>query len=243
MKVFKSKLFYTIVLIVFTLIMIAAIVLKFALPSGSSKSSSGNMPSGFTQGQNFDPDNLPEGFDPSNSGFKRPGSSSDSDLSSDSNTDSKKPSRPGSGSSSDSDRPSRPDRSSSDSDSDSDSKKPSGSFTPGDGNFDPSNLPDGFDASNLPSGDFDPSNIQNGDFDPSNFQNGNFDPSNFKNGNGSFPSRSSKSSGFASVINKIWIPVVIVCALVDAACIFMLIRLSKKTAPVQINIGEKKKDS
>ena len=209
MKVFKSKLFYTIVLIVFTILMIATIVLKFTLPSGS-KSGRGNMPSGFSSSDSsgfpsggsgnfpggfsgdFDPENMPEGFDPSNSGSGF----------------------------------TRPDRSSSDSDSDSDSNKPSrGSFTPGDG-------------------DFDPSNFGNGDFDPSNFQNGDFDPSNFQNG-GSFPSRSSsKSSGFASVINKIWIPVVIVCALVDAVCIFMLIRLSKKKgAPKQINIGEKKKDA
>ena len=167
MKVLKSKLFYRIVLIVFTLLMIATVILRFALPSGSSKRGSGNMPSGFNQSSDF------QGGGSGNF----PGGSSDSD-------------------------------------SDSDSKKPSGSFTPGDGNF-----------------------------DPSNFQNGDFDPSSFKNGNGSFPSRSSKSSGFASVINKIWIPVVIVCALIDAVCIFMLIRLSKKTAPAQINIGEKKKES
>ena len=96
MKVLKSKLFYTIVLIVFTLLMIATIILRFALPSGSSKRGSGNMPSGFTQSsdssdfpgggsgnfpggfsgdfdsENFDPENMPEGFDPSNSGFKEP---------------------------------------------------------------------------------------------------------------------------------------------------------------------------
>lgn len=221
MKVFKSKLLYTIVLFVFTILMITTIVLKFALPSGS-KSGRGNMPSGFSSSdssgfpgggsgnfpggfsgdfdpENFDSENMPEVFDPSNPGpgFTRPDRSGSSD------------------SDSDSDRPSRPDKSSSDSDSDSDSKKPSrGSFTPGDGNFDPSNF-------------------GNGDFDPSNFQNG-----------GSFPSRSSsKSSGFASVINKIWIPVAIICALVDAFCIFMLIRLSKKNSPQQINIGDEKKDA
>ena len=91
MKVFKSKLFYTIVLIVFTILMIATIVLRFARPSRSGSSGRGNMPPGFSSSdssgfpgggsgnfpggfggdfdpENFDPANIPEGFDPSNFG-------------------------------------------------------------------------------------------------------------------------------------------------------------------------------
>jgi len=203
MKVFKSKLFYTIVLIVFTVIMIATVILKFALPTGSGNSGRGNMPSGFNSSSDF-------------SGFPQGGNSGDSEGNS--------------------------------------------GFTPGNmpEGFDPENMPEDFDSSNMPEGFDKKSRPDSGSSDsdsdsdsdskkPSRSGKGSSDsdsdrPSRPENGN--FPSRSSsRSKGFAGMINKIWISVVIVCALVDAVCIFMLIKLSKKkTSPAQINIGEKKKD-
>ena len=67
MKVFKSKRFYKIVLIVFTILMIAAIVLGFVLPS-LRRPGRGNMPPGFSSSDSSDfpdggPGNFPGGFD------------------------------------------------------------------------------------------------------------------------------------------------------------------------------------
>ncbi len=104
------------------------------------------------------------------------------------------------------------------------------------GNFDPSQMPGNFDSSQRPGnfdpskmGDFDPS--QMGDFDPS--QMGDFDPSQMPGGFRGQGMPGGSASGFASFIGSWWIPIGILCVLVDAFCIFMLVRISKrrKSAP------------
>ena len=160
MKIFKSKIFYIILIVIFTLILAATLVIRFALPSGrSSFGSDFGTPPAFSTDSEGKPDfsnmpdfsgdsekgDLPENFElPSD--IEKPEKSEKSDDSEDKNT--------------------------SGDDSSSDKKRPSGSF--------PGGRP------------------------------------------------GSRNSGFTGTVRKIWIPIVIVCVIVDAFSVFMLIRISKK---------------
>lgn len=173
MKFLKKKPLYIVLIIIFTLILIADLIIRFGVSSGSKTTRTPgnfeNAPSGFSS--SFDPSNMPSDFDPSSMGGNFPG----------------------------------------------------GSFPGGNGDFDPSTFPGGdFDPSSM-SG-FDPSTMQGGSFDPSTMQGGDF--SGFPGG--SRPgSTSSEKKGFISTVKKFWIPIAIVCVLVDAFCVFMLLRIRK----------------
>ena len=82
-----------------------------------------------------------------------------------------------------------------------------------DGSFDPSNLPEGFDGSNMP-GNFNPGSFD-GNFDPDNLPEG-FDTSNMPSGF----SRGTKSSSW---MDKLYLPVLLVCIAVDIFALIMLI--------------------
>ena len=162
------------------------------------------MPEGWSSSEGFDPKNLPEGFDSSSipEGFQ-PGS-----------------------------RPEGFD----------------GSNMPGD--FDPNNMPEGFDSSNMPEG-FQPGSRPEG-FDSSNLPEG-FDPSQRPGSSGDSSEASDSDTessqrpqggpsfgnmpgggdfrqrrGFLSTVRKLWIPIGVVCLLVDALSVFMLIRIRRK---------------
>ncbi|MBR5975960.1 MAG: HlyD family efflux transporter periplasmic adaptor subunit [Clostridiales bacterium] len=158
MKILKNKKLYIALLVIFSLILVATLIIRFAVPSKSSSSDTASVPGGF-------------------SGM--PGGDFSGDF----------------------------------------SGMSGGDFS----SFDPNNMPEGFDMSNLPQGGFDMSNMpQGGDF------------SGFQPGNGSFgsnrPGRSSSSenSGFLGAVRKFWIPITIICVLVDAACAYMIVRLTKE---------------
>ena len=137
MKLFKKKTVYIVLIIIFTLILIADLVIRFAVPAKSSSSDRGEF-----------------------SGM-------------------------------------------------------SGSFS---GDFDPDNMPSDFDPNNMPS-------------DFSGFQQGSM-PDGFTPGDrSSRPGRSGsekKDSGFVGTVKKFWIPIAAVCVLINAVCVFMLLRISKK---------------
>lgn len=137
MKLFKKKTVYIVLIIIFTLILIADLVICFAVPAKSSSSDRGEF-----------------------SGM-------------------------------------------------------SGSFS---GDFDPDNMPSDFDPNNMPS-------------DFSGFQQGSM-PDGFTPGDrSSRPGRSGsekKDSGFVGTVKKFWIPIAAVCVLINAVCVFMLLRISKK---------------
>ncbi|MBR5937490.1 MAG: HlyD family efflux transporter periplasmic adaptor subunit [Clostridiales bacterium] len=202
MKIFKKKTLYIVLIILFTLILIADLIIRFAVPSGSSsRTAPGNFEgapvnfgsfSGDGSGS-FDPNNLPEGFDGSNmpQGFD-PSSMQDGDFSS----------------------------------------MPQGGFGGfgGDGSFDPNNLPEGFDGSNMPQG-FDPSSMQGGDFSnmPQGGDFSSFTPGgNMGSGRPGSRSSSSSNKGFIGTVKKFWIPIAIVSVLVDAVCAYMLVRITKQ---------------
>lgn len=190
MKLFKKKTVYIVLIIIFTLILIADLVIRFAVPAKSSSSDRGgfsgmpgsfsgdfdsnNIPSDFSDFQQgsmpggngtFDVENMPEGFDPQQGGFT-PGSMPDS------------------------------------------------------GSFDSGSMPDG--------GSFDPENMT-GDFSG-------FTP-------GDRISRSGRSAseekGFVGIVKKFWMPIAVVCALVDAVCVFMLLRISKNQKQEKSDSGSK----
>ena len=177
MKLFQKKPLYIVLIVLFTLILIADLVLRFAVGGRSNRPEGFSMPEGWSSSEGFDPNNLPEGFDSSSipEGFQ-PGS------------------------------------------------RPEG--------FDSSNLPEGFDPNNLPEG-FDPSqrpgssgsSSEASDSDTESSQRPQGGPS-FGNmpGGGDFRQR----RGFLSTVRKLWIPIGVVCLLVDALSVFMLIRIRRK---------------
>ena len=186
MKLFQKKPLYIVLLVVFTLILIADLVLRFAVGGRPNRPEGFSASGGWSASEDFDPNNLPEGFDASSI-----------------------PNMPGGGSFDPNNLPEDFDASS----------MPN---MPGGGSFDPNNLPEDFDASSMPnrpdSGDFDPENMPEG-FNP---QQGGF--GNMPGGSG-FRQR----GGFLSTVRKLWIPILIVCVLVDALSIFMLARIARKT--------------
>ena len=194
MKLFQKKPFYIVLLVAFTLILIADLVLRFAVGGRSKRPDGFGTPGGWSASEDFDPSNLPEDFDASNMPGS-PGASFDSSNLPEDFDSSNMPSAPG-------------------------------------GSFDPSNLPEDFDASNMPSrpeGSADGQNLPEG-FDSGNLPEG-FDPQQGGNpfGNGPGSSGFSQRRGFLSTVRKLWIPILIVCVLVDALSIFMLARISRKT--------------
>lgn len=153
MKLFKKKKVYTVLIIVFTLILIADLVIRFAVTAKSSSSDRGGfsgMPGSFSG--DFDPDNMPSDFDPNNV----PSDFSDFQQ---------------------------------------------GSMPGGNGTFDVENMPEGVDP-----------------------QQGGFTPGNMHDSGRS----ASEEKGFVGTVKKFWMPIAVVCALVDAVCVFMLLRISKK---------------
>lgn len=200
MKLFQKKPLYIVLIVIFTLILIADLVLRFAVGGRSNRPEGFNMPGGFSASEGFDPNNLPEGFDSSN---LPEGSDS-------------------------SNRPSRPE------------------------GFDGGNMPEGFDGSSMPEG-FDPNNMPEGfsgggsmpgGFDPNNMPE-DFDPSSRPGSSGSSEGDSESAErpsfgnmpsggdfrqrrGFLSTVRKLWIPILIVCLLVDGLSVFMLARIRRK---------------
>ena len=203
MKLFQKKPLYIVLIVVFTLILIADLVLRFAVSGRSSRPEGFNLPDGWSASEGFDPNNLPEGFDSSNlpESFQ-PGS-----------------------------RPEGFDSSNLPEGFD-------GSNMPG--NFDPNNLPEGFDSSNMPEG-FQPGSRPEG-FDPGNrpgsgssseASDGSGDSSQRPQGGPSFGNMPGggdfrQKRGFLSTVRKLWIPIGIVCLLVDALSVFMLIRIRRR---------------
>ena len=213
MKLFQKKPLYIVLIVIFTLILIADLVLRFAVGGRSNRPEGFSMPGGWSASEDFDPNNLPEGVDSSNmpEGFQ-PGS--------------------------------RPEGFDS-------SNLPEG-FDSGNmpGNFDPNNLPEGFDSSNMPEGfqsgsrpeGFDPNNMPEG-FDPSQRPGGSSSGSETSDGDtessqrpqggpsfGNMPGGGDfrQRRGFLSTVRKLWIPIGIVCLLVDALSVFMLVRIRRK---------------
>ncbi len=183
---FKKKPIYIVGIVIFTLLLIADLVLYFAVPTAGGR---GNMPG---MGGSFDADSfsgeLPEGMDSESFGNQRPGGS----------------------------KGELPEGMEG-------ATMPEGmedvtmpeDFDPSamQGQFNVSDMPEGFDASNLPE-DFDASNIPGG-----------FDSSNIS-GRGE-QSGMAAGSGLSALRRAFW-PVLIICILGDAVCIFMLVRISKK---------------
>ena len=185
MKLFQKKPLYIVLIVVFTLILIADLVLRFAVSGRSSRPEGFNMPDGWSASEGFDPNNLPEGFDSSNlpEGFQ-PGS--------------------------------RPEGFDS-------SNLPEG-FQPGSRpeGFDPDNMPEGFDPSQRP-GSGSSSEASDGSEDSSQRPQGGPSFGNMPNG-GDFRQK----RGFLSTVRKLWIPIGVVCLLVDALSVFMLIRIRRR---------------
>lgn len=183
MKLFKSKVFYIVLIVIFTLILLATLIIRFAVPSGRSSSGFGpgnGTPPNFDSSQDFG--NFPD-F-PGNGG-ERPDFGSDSDFSMPSD------------------------------------------FTPPEGFDMPSDFERPSDSKDRDSEDADTDSDSDSDNDSSDRKMpGGFDPDSFPQG---MPgSRGGRSGGFVGTVKKIWIPVSVVCVLVDAFAVFMLIRISKK---------------
>lgn len=175
MKLFQKKPLYIVLIVVFTLILIADLVLRFAVGGRSNRPEGFSMPGDWSASEGFDASNLPEGFDSSSI--------------------------------------------------------PEG-FTPG-------SRPEGFDSSNLPE-DFDPSSMPGGfgpgsrpDSGSSDGSTADGDSSQRPEGGPSFGGMPNggdfrQRRGFLSTVRKLWIPIGIVCLLVDGLSIFMLIRIRRK---------------
>ena len=194
MKLFQKKPLYIVLIVLFTLILIADLVLRFAVSGRSGRPEGFSMPEGWSASEGFDPNNLPEGFDSSNipEGFQQ-------------------------------------------------GSRPEGfdsSNMPGD--FDPNNMPEGFSPGSRPEG-FDPDNLPEG-FDPSqrpgssdssgNSSDSDTESSQRPQGGPSFGNMPGgdfrQKRGFLSTVRKLWIPIGVVCLLVDALSVFMLIRIRRK---------------
>ena len=180
MKLFQKKPLYIVLIVLFTLILIADLVLRFAVSGRSGRPEGFSMPEGWISSEGFDPNNLPEGFDSSN----MPGDFDPNNM-------------------------------------------PEG-FSPGSRpeGFDPSNMPEGFDPSQRPgSGGSSDGDAAASDSDTESSQRPQGGPS-FGNmpGGGDFRQK----RGFLSTVRKLWIPIGVVCLLVDALSVFMLIRIRRK---------------
>ena len=168
MKLFQKKPLYIVLIVVFTLILIADLVLRFAVSGRSSRPEGFSMPEVWSASEGFDPNNLPEGFDSSSmpEGFQ-PGS------------------------------------------------RPEG--------FDPSNMPEGFDPSQRPGSSGGSSEASDSSGNSSQRPRGGPSFGNMPGG-GNFRQK----RGFLSTVRKLWIPIGVVCLLVDALSVFMLIRIRRK---------------
>ncbi len=221
---FKKKPIYIIGIVVFTLILIADLLLFFLVPKGSDRVSGANMGGSFNM-QRPDADNMPqsgedftmpEDFDASDmagiGGSNRPEGSEDFTMPEDFDASDMAGGFGGSG-------------------------RPGGSedFT----------MPEDFDASDM-AGDFGGSGRPGGSTDftvPDGFDSSDL-PEDFDMSGMSMPGQrgDQQNSKLRSVISKIFWPVLIVGILGDALCIFMLIRVSKKKQMNQEEIDEEDDD-